>query len=223
MKNRYDDILRIHNQEIIDLVPYNPILFIEAAKIISGVYTEGHRVLEIGSGEGDSALPILARTDARLELLDVSEEMLEIARERLKSYAARTTFVCEDAYDYLSRGGSYDVIFSAWTVHNFKQEDKIKLFEAIYKNLAPGGIFLLLDKVYPASDKEKLFEHQCARYRAFLSEEVASAIIAHEQEDMNDKYRLDEGPLLDSLKKVGFSNIKIHDRVERDIILAASK
>lgn len=223
MKNRYDDLLREHNQEIINLIPYNPLFFLEGAKVIAELAKPGARILEIGSGEGDSALPVLQNTQVLLDLLDVSQEMNDAAAQKLIAFKDRTTFICEDAYDYLVRSEPYDIVFAAWTVHNFTWTDKRRLFEALAKNLTPGGVFILLDKVYPGTGTEALFDHQNKRYQRFLAPEVADAIIAHEQEDKSDDYRMDEQQLLEELRSHGFSKFEIVDRVERDVILVVTK
>lgn len=223
MKNRYDALLRKYNQAILELCPYNPNLFIESAKIIDSLYREDMRVLEIGSGEGNSALPILERTSVTLDLLDVSPEMNALAEKKLAKFADRTHFVCADAYDYIKESEPYDIIYSAWTIHNFNQADKGRLFEMIYKGLKPNGVFMLLDKVYPSESHESLLEHQNNRYRNFLVPEAAEAIIEHEYEDYSDEYRMEEPVLLDYLKQIGFSKIDLVDRIERDIVLVATK
>lgn len=223
MKNRYDGLLRQFNQEIINLCSYNPILFYECAKLIESRYTDGMRIIEIGSGEGDSALPLLEETNIPLDLLDVSAEMNHVASEKLSKYTERINFICADGNEYLLRAKPYDIIYAAWTIHNFTQEAKKQIFNTIYSNLKPGGVFILLDKVYPSGDPEALFEHQNNRYRRFLPADAAAAIIEHELQDMRDEYRMDEGDLLQSLNEIGFSKLELIDRVERDVILLAIK
>jgi ubiquinone/menaquinone biosynthesis C-methylase UbiE len=223
MKNRYSNILSEYNQDIIDLVPYNPLIFTLGAKEIEKIYRKNSRVLEIGTGEGDSALPILKLTQIKLDLLDVSKEMLTKAKIKLRAYKDRTTYICEDAYSYLKDSLPYDIIFSAWTVHNFKDADKERLLNSIYNNLSTGGSFILMDKVYPQSGGADLLERQSKRFSRYLPLKVAKAIIAHEIQDSKPPYRLDEKYLLKLLAKIGFRSIFILDRVERDILLIARK
>ncbi len=223
MKNRYSSLLQKHNQEIIKLCPYNPTLFRIGAYEIARTHKKGQRVLEVGSGEGDSALPILENTNILLDLLDVSPEMIAVCKKNLKPYAARTKFICDDAYSYLKRATSYDTIFTAWTIHNFKQKDKEKLIRTIFENLKPSGTFVLMDKVYPSTGGKELMERQNKRYTKYAEPEVAKAIIAHEIEDASDEYRMDEKSTSRLLKEVGFKSIEIADRIERDIVLIAQK
>ena len=223
MKNRYDSLLRKHNKEILDLVAYNPFFFTITAKEIKNLYKAGDRILEIGTGEGDSALPVLKETKAKIDLLDVSKEMIAIAKKKFASYKDQTKFICEDAYDYLAKSKPYNIIFSGWTLHNFKKSDKKKLLKAIYKNIAPGGTFILMDKVYPMKGGRNLFDQQNKRYTKYLFPELAAAIIKHEHEDFSDNYRMDEAYMIDLLKQVGFSSVSIIERLERDLVIIAKK
>lgn len=223
MKNRYDSILRKNNQAILDLVPYNPFLFTVAALEIKKLAKSESRVLELGSGEGDSALPILKRTGVHIDLLDVSKEMIKISKKNLKAFANRTKYICEDAHSYLKEAESYDIIYSAWTVHNFVQKDKKELLKTIYGGLHKGGAFILMDKVYPARGGQELLERQNARYKQYLPAAVSRAITGHEVEDANDTYRLDEKVLFKLLKEIGFKSATLVDRIERDVVIIARK
>ncbi len=223
MKNRYGSILTKYNQDILKLVPYNPFLFNVGANEIKRLAKNNARILEIGSGEGDSALPILEQTSVSLDLLDVSKEMIALSKQTLKKYNGRARFICEDAYTYLKRAEPYDIIFSAWTLHNFNQADKEKLVRATFANLKPGGMFMLLDKVYPISGGATLLKKQNDRYARHAIPKVARAIIAHEIEDASDTYRMDERPLLKLFNQIGFRKLEIIDRVERDVVLLAQK
>jgi ubiquinone/menaquinone biosynthesis C-methylase UbiE len=222
MKNRYDDVLREYNQRILELCPYDPFLFRVGAYELAARYQPGYRVLEIGCGEGDSARPMLEHTEATIELLDVSAEMIEACKKRLAGYRKRTSYLCRDALEHLTEAAPYDFIYSAWTVHNFTQADKQKLFAALYANLAPGGTFMLLDKVYPGTRTQELLDRQLARYR-YLPKDGARAIIAHEKQDTTDRYRMDEKTVVRQLRTLGFSSVTVLDRVERDVVIVAQK
>ncbi len=222
MKNRYDGILRKYNHQILEAVPYNPFLFVVGAKEIMRLHKKGYRVLEIGSGEGDSTLPLLARSKIKIDMLDVSKEMIDISKKRLQAYAPRINFICRDAYEYLSGTKSYHIIFSGWTLHNFRQEDKRTLVEAIYKNLPKKGTFILLDKVYPKNGRE-IAKNQYARYRRYLPAHAASAIISHERIDETKAYRMTDSSVINLLKAAGFKTVKFIDRVEKDAVVVAQK
>lgn len=87
----------------------------------------------------------------------------------------------------------YGIIVSARTIHNFPRKDKIKLFEKIYDKLQEGGIMIMMDKIYPedAGTCFHLLRLQNARYE-YLDIKVKKAIIAHEMQDFNKDYRMQE-------------------------------
>ncbi len=222
MKNRYTHNLVAINQLLINLNPGNRglanIMALEFAKI----YKTGLNVLEIGCGEGDSALPVLEQTTAVIRLLDESPEMISLAQERLSSFSGRTLFTCEDALSYLKSAHSNNIIFSVQVIHNFTWPDKIQLLQEIYKNLRIGGYFLWVDKIYPDEGAQDLFNKQMRRY-SYLEKEDEIAMVQHETEDYLDDYRMDESRVLTTLSEVGFKTIELIDRFERDVLFIAQK
>lgn len=222
MRNRYHDLLQRYHSEILAVCPYYPALLTVAAAEFARLWKPGYSVLELGCGEGHTALPLLKATEARVALLDVSGLMIVRCQDALRQFNQRTQFIQADAYDYLRRARSHRIIYTGWTLHNFTQKARERLLRTIHANLTPGGTFMLMDKVYPGSGTSTLLERQLARYR-YLPPDVRRAIVAHEREDARDTYRMDERPLRELLKRVGFVDITVHDRVERDIVLTARK
>jgi len=222
MRNRYRNTLQKYNRQILELCGANPYLFYVCAFELSARFTRRARVLEIGCAEGNTTAHLLERTNLSFDLLDVSPKMLASCKKRLRAFEKRTTYICADALQYLMKAPSYDVVFSAWTIHNFTQREKLRLLEMIYINLKPGGMFMLMDKVYPKGNRQKLLEMQNVRYR-YLPKKARDAIVAHEKRDATDRYRMDEKPFTSTLERIGFKNIRIHDRVEREVVLTADK
>lgn len=227
-KNRYDNKLREGNQLIVDLAPSNYVLRIELSLELKKTIKNQKdvKILEIGSGEGDSTKYILENNPSiKIDCLDISKEMIELSKKFLLDYSSRINFIAEDAVDFLNKiDFKYDIIFSVWTIHNFTWKEKINTFKKIYSSLNSGGTFFFMDKVYP-DDKKKsieLLDLQLCRY-GYLDEELGKEIVDHEKQDMLDDYRMDKTKTLKILKKIGFSEIKIIDRVEREILLVARK
>lgn len=225
MKNRYIGLLHKYNREICAMDPADYTLRVALAAEVKKHYRKGKRVLEIGCGEGDSAAPILKYTSAPMDLLDISAVMIRDCKNNLKQYAKRTKYICQDAFEYLKGDEHYDIIISSWTVHNFTKPNQRKLLQTIFDNLKPKGKLLLLEKIYPDKGGKRLFELNVRRYREYgtMPVDAQKAIIEHETQDYNLKYRLTETPLIKELKKIGFKNIKIVDRVERVVVLSAGK
>lgn len=222
MRNRYHDLLQRYHSEILAVCPYYPALLTVAAAEFARLWKPSYSVLELGCGEGHTALPLLEATEAHITLLDVSEQMIVRCQNTLRRVGSRAYCVRADAFEYLRYARSHRIIYAGWMLHNFTQKARERLLRAIHANLPPGGTFMLMDKVYPGSGTSTLLERQLARYR-YLPPDVRRAIVAHEREDARDTYRMDERPLRELLKRIGFVDITIHDRVERDIVLTARK
>jgi L-threonylcarbamoyladenylate synthase len=105
------------------------------------------RILELGTGTGVTSALLLARhPDARLVGIDVSEEMLSVAREALPH--ERVELRVARLEDELPPG-PFDLVASALAVHHLDEAQKAELFRRIRASLRPGGLFVLGDVVVP--------------------------------------------------------------------------
>jgi tRNA (cmo5U34)-methyltransferase len=109
--------------------------------------TRGSRLLELGTGTGETARRVLERHPGAVLLgLDASAEMLNRARvalppERVELRPARLEEPLPE--------GPFDSVFSALAVHHLDGSRKADLFRRIADVLAPGGRFVLGDVVVP--------------------------------------------------------------------------
>ena len=104
------------------------------------------RVLELGSGPGLLARRVLDRCPsiATYTLLDFSEHMLGLSRERLVAFPAVTfvlgTFKSDDCPCHV--GGPFDCVLAMQSVHELRHKrHATRLYEQIYQVLSiPGSI-----------------------------------------------------------------------------------
>jgi L-threonylcarbamoyladenylate synthase len=107
----------------------------------------GGRVLELGTGTGETAARLLAALDpAELVCVDESDAMLAQAATVLP--ADRVQLVRGRLQDELPTGG-FDLIASSLAVHHLDDTEKRELFARIRTALAPGGRFVLGDVILP--------------------------------------------------------------------------
>jgi tRNA (cmo5U34)-methyltransferase len=108
---------------------------------------DARRVLELGTGTGETARRVLARhPSAVLVGLDASREMLDRARTMLP--ADRVELRARRLADALP-DGPFDVVFSALTVHHLDGAGKAGLFRRVAAVLSPGGRLVIGDVVAP--------------------------------------------------------------------------
>jgi tRNA (cmo5U34)-methyltransferase len=109
-------------------------------------------VIDLGAGPGTLAEKILLTfPEIQVTCLDGSEEMLNVAKQRLASFANRLSFIQADFgletwTSNLPQG--IDAIVTARAIHNVR---KLKFIERVYKDiynvLRPGGFFLNIERV----------------------------------------------------------------------------
>lgn len=109
--------------------------------------TGARRILELGTGTGETARRLLARhQDASLVGIDENERMLAVARDALP--ASRVSLLAARIEEPLPEG-PFDVVASALCVHHLDGAAKADLFCRVRDALAPGGLFVLADVVVP--------------------------------------------------------------------------
>lgn len=104
------------------------------------------RVLELGTGTGETAARLLARNPGvELVGIDESDAMLDVARSR---FGAGARFEVGRLQDTLP-DGPFDLVASALCVHHLDSDEKRSLFARVARVLRPGGRFVLGDVVVP--------------------------------------------------------------------------
>jgi tRNA (cmo5U34)-methyltransferase len=103
------------------------------------------RLLELGTGTGESALRVLPRhPGARLSGIDESADMLAVARERLPGADLRVSRLQDPL-----PAGPFDLVFSVLAIHHLDGPGKADLFQRVAAVLDAGGRFVIGDVVVP--------------------------------------------------------------------------
>ena len=109
--------------------------------------TGARRILELGTGTGETARRLLARhVDAVLVGIDENEQMLGVARDALP--ASQVSLLAGRIEDPLPEG-PFDLVATALCVHHLDGAAKAGLFRRVRDALAPNGLFVMGDVVVP--------------------------------------------------------------------------
>ena len=100
----------------------------------------GDRVLDFACGTGDLTLGMAARV-ARVQAIDISEEMVRRTAEKARTQGAENVEVYRtDLFDLRLEEGGYDVV-TAFNVLCY-MDDQDRVLARIRRLLKPGGLFL---------------------------------------------------------------------------------
>lgn len=171
--------------------------------------TESPKILDLGCGTGNITQKAKNRfPKARITCLDLSENMIEIAKEKLKNYDD-IEYVIGD-FTQVKLEEKYDAIISSLALHHIENdEEKQAMYKSIYEALKNEGVFYNAD-VIKANSKynESLYEKVAAR------DMKENGVSTEEISDMNRKRDENDIPTtiynhIKMLENVGFTEIDV--------------
>lgn len=103
----------------------------------------GKTVLDLGCGSGETLIP-LVRRGAHVIGLDISPDLIEIARKRLEKAGLEATVRVGSAYETELPDASVDVLFCMSLIHHL---DIARVREEMRRVLRPSGFVVLKEPV----------------------------------------------------------------------------
>ncbi len=179
-------------------------------------------ILDIGAGTGLLSAMLLERyPSATITLLDISEKMLAVARERFRN--RENVFFRSGDYSRADLGGPYDLVCSALSIHHLDSHDKCRLFGRVYHVLVPGGLFVNADQAEgetPYFSKKYLaYWDEFLKSGPLTAPEVAEIRKRRDTLDKNEKLSAQ----LQWLAKAGFSDVDVVYKNRTFIVTVARK
>jgi tRNA (cmo5U34)-methyltransferase len=221
IKKAFDAIATEYDAQRVYVIPEMQ-KFYDAAIWSSDSLTDNPDILDIGAGTGLlSALIIQKFPSANLTLMDISENMLEVARQRFHGQA-NIRYIVSD-YSSAELIGQYDIICSALSIHHLVPDDKRLLFGRIFSALKSGGLFINADQ---ADGETTYFRKKYLDYwndflrNGPLNKEKHEEILKRRDTlDRNEKLSVQ----LHWLQECGFSDVDVVYRNRTFIVTVARK
>jgi tRNA (cmo5U34)-methyltransferase len=167
------------------------------------------RVMDLGCGTGTITKLIKdSFPNAKIDCLDVSEKMLQMAEVKLKN-CSEISFTVGD-FNNFEFTDTYDVIVSSLALHHLVTEEEKRMFYSkIYSSLSNGGVFYNADVVLGSN--EHLQRVYIEKWKEFMSKSVTLDEIENK---WLKKYKEEDSPseLINQIKwleEIGFKHVDI--------------
>jgi tRNA (cmo5U34)-methyltransferase len=213
IQQRFDnEVARFSNLETGQISTVDATLSLELlTQVATSVCPEAKSILDLGCGAGNFTLKLLEIiTDLDCTLIDLSQPMLEKAKERISEVSKGK--ITPFQTDFLSMGlpnEAFDIVVTGAAMHHLRTDEEWEtVFSKIYKSLKKGGCFWISDLIkhdHPAIDQ--LMWKRYANYLQNLGG-------ADYQKNVFDYVTKEDTPRsvmyqLDVLKKAGFVYVDV--------------
>lgn len=179
------------------------------------------RVLDLGAGTGLLSYVWYSRfPQAQYVLVDIAEDMLQVARQRFASLPNVQYQVMD--YSEAFPEGDFDGVLSALSVHHLGHPQKKELFARIYDRLPSGGWFVNYDQFCAETPQ---MNHWFDSY--WESQLGASGLTSYDIALWKERRKLDRECTLESqtnmLRESGFQTVQCVYSSQKFSVIAAVK
>ncbi len=167
------------------------------------------RILDLGCGTGNLTQRILDHfPDAHIDILDLSEEILEESRKRFAN-KSKINYIQADFKNMNLSEVTYDLVMSSIAIHHVEDPFKFKIYKDVFYSLKTNGIFIFADQTRGITDELYFKNIECWKSEAFKlgsTEQNWNMWMAHQ--DAHDFH----SPVvwhLENMKKAGFNEVDL--------------
>lgn len=148
------DVTAVFDDMLERSVPQYAVMRDAVFSVAAPFHQEGTDIVDLGCSRGGAVAPFVDAYGAhnRFFLCDVSEPMLEAARERFKGYLGCGVMRVEnldlrEKYPPVLACITLSILTLQFTPIEYRQ----RIVRNVYKRTAPGGVFILVEKVLGAT------------------------------------------------------------------------
>jgi ubiquinone/menaquinone biosynthesis C-methylase UbiE len=219
IKDRFNLIAQKYDEQRRFFIPCFDDFYQTSISLLSTIRNDYNSILDLGAGTGLLTKYLWEHfPQAHYTLVDVSDEMLEIAKQR---FAGLSNFEYQVTdYSQTLPPKQFDLITSALSIHHLTESDKAALYANIYKNLPENGILINLDQFNPTSE---LINDYYKQY--WYNQIEKDETLKNEKHLWLKRRELDKentiAETLETLKSIGFSHADcIYSYMKFGVILA---
>jgi tRNA (cmo5U34)-methyltransferase len=187
VKDHFENEAHEFDSIILKLIPHYPSMVRALAAVLPFEKSAPLRIIDLGCGTGTVSAQIMeAFPNAQITCLDLSENMIAMARAKLARYPLVNYIVSDfESYDF---SGGYDAVVSSLALHHIADDEaKKRIYRRICDSLNPRGVFYNADVVLASN--EFLQNIYLNEWRAFMRRSISSEEIEgkwipkHQEED----------------------------------------
>lgn len=174
-------------------------------------------LLDVGCGTGLELDNIFKRfANIKVTGIDLAESMLkELKRKHIDK---NLTLICEDYFAVPFGKKCFDAAVSFQTLHHFKPEKKIQIFQKLYDSLRDGGCYIECDYIARTQEQEDLLFTECDRRRK--RDNIPEDVFVHFDTPLTLEHEID------LMKQAGFEKVELVGYIGEDhtpMIVATKK
>lgn len=144
IQERFNLIAQKYDEQRRQFIPCFDDFYQTSTAFLASVKPNCQTILELGAGTGLLTQYLFRKfPQAQFTLLDVSGQMMDVAKERFAGLS-NFHYVVADYAEQLP-GRKWDLVASALSIHHLDDENKAALFSRIYNRLPEDGCFINLD------------------------------------------------------------------------------
>ncbi|MBQ8849174.1 MAG: class I SAM-dependent methyltransferase [Clostridia bacterium] len=221
IKEQFNFVAREYDANRKKFIPCFNDYYENTTKFIISNIEKPKRVLDLGAGTG--LLSYFWYQECPLTeyiLVDIADEMLNIARKRFEGI----NNISYQVMDYSKElpNEDFDVIASALSIHHLENEDKQKLFTRIYDKLPSGGLFVNYDQF--CGEQSEISKWINSYWKIQLA---TSGLTEHDIELWRERQKLDRecsvGEEIEMLRKSGFKIVECVYSCQKFSVIVAIK
>ncbi len=217
------------------LIPGRAEILSTIGKLAESLKEENLFVLDLGCGYGDLTAEILKyKSDAKVVMLDFSEEMIKICRMRFNGNENIEIYEADlnKSLPGKIKNYKFNIAASSFSLHHIEYENRVDLYKSIYEHLVNEGIFANGDMFIGESSKindwefDKWIEWMRIQIKEKLGKETTFEQVKERQLESFKRLGDKPGSIWDMRNDIiasGFKNVDCLCKFQNQALIVASK